>query len=60
MFTFEFQIQKFQKFLTFLFSIETLSGGRKLTSRKERAKSKADNVKNSDSGSDKKVESDKI
>ena len=60
MFIFEFQISKFQKFLTFLFSIETLSGGRKLTSKKERAKSKADNVKNGDSGIDKNVESDKI
>ena len=60
MFTFDFQISKFQKFLTFLFSIETLSGGRKLTSKKERAKRKGDNVKNSDSGSGKKVESDKL
>ena len=53
-----FKFQNLKNF-TLLFSIETLSGGRKLTSIKERAKSKADNVKNSDNGSDKKVESDK-
>ena len=53
-----FKFQNLKNF-TLLFSIETLSGGRKLTSIKERAKSKADNVKSSDNGSDKKVESDK-
>ena len=44
--------------LSLLLLIET--GGRKLTSKKEKAKSKVDNVKYSDSGSDKKVESDKL
>ena len=52
-----FKFQNFKNF-TLLLSIET--GGRKLTSKKERAKSKVDNVKYSDSSSDKKVQSDKL
>ena len=52
-----FKCGNFKNF-TLLLSIE--AGGRKLTSKKERAKSKVDNVKYSDSGSDKKVESDKL
>ena len=46
-----FKFQNFKNF-TLLLSIET--GGRKLTSKKERAKSKVDNVKYSDSSRDKK------
>ena len=50
---------KFQNLKNFkpLFSNETVSGDRKLTSKKERAKSKGDRVKGSDS--DKNVDSNK-
>ena len=48
------------KISKFSLLLSIAAGGRKLTSKKENTKSKVDNVKYSDSGSDKKVESDKL
>ena len=52
---------KFQNFknFTLLFPNETFSSGRELPSKKGTTKCKIDSVRNSDSDSDKKVDSDK-